>query len=44
LLDGVRKDTERDLINKVQEELEIRGNLYTASGDLRSRKSVAKHD
>jgi hypothetical protein len=40
----VGKDTGRDLIRKVQEELESRGNLRTASGDLRSGKTVAKHD
>jgi hypothetical protein len=40
----VRKDTERDLINKVQEGLESRENLSTASIDLRPEKTIAKHD
>jgi hypothetical protein len=44
LLDGVGKDAERDLIHKVQEGLEIRGNLSNASGDLRLGKTIAKHD
>jgi hypothetical protein len=44
LLRGVGKDAECDLIHKVQEGLESRGNLSTASGDLRSGKTVTKHD
>jgi hypothetical protein len=40
----VGKDAEHDLIHKVQEGLEIRGNLSTASGDPRSGKTVANHD
>jgi hypothetical protein len=32
LLSDMGKDAERDLIHKVQEELEIRGNLRTKSG------------
>jgi hypothetical protein len=44
LLDSVGKDVERDLIHKVQEGLESRENLSIASGDLRSEKTVAKHD
>jgi hypothetical protein len=44
LLGVVGKDTERDLIHKVQEGLESRGNLSTASGDPRSWKTIAKHD
>jgi hypothetical protein len=44
LLGGVGKDTGRDLIHKVQEGLESRGNLGTASGDPRSGKTVTKHD
>jgi hypothetical protein len=40
----VRKDTERDMIHKVQEGLESRGDLSTASGDLRLGKTVVKHD
>jgi hypothetical protein len=44
LLGGVGKDAERDLIHKVQEGLEPRGNLSIASGDPRSGKIAAKHD
>jgi hypothetical protein len=44
LLGGVGKDAERDLIHKVQEGLESRGNLSTASRDLRSGKIVANDD
>jgi hypothetical protein len=44
LLGGVGKDIGCDLIHKVQEGLESRGNLGTASGDLRSGKTVAMHD
>jgi hypothetical protein len=40
----VGNDEERDMINKVQEGLESRGNLIIASGDLRLGKTVAKHD
>jgi hypothetical protein len=40
----VGKDAERDLIHKVQEELESRENLSTASGDPSHMKTVAKHD
>jgi hypothetical protein len=40
----VGKDIGRDLIHKVQEGLESRGNLSTASRDPRSGKTVAKHD
>jgi hypothetical protein len=35
LLSGVGKDAIRDLIHKVQEVLESRGNLSTTSGDPR---------
>jgi hypothetical protein len=38
------KDAGRDLIHKVQEGLESRGNLSAASEDPRSAKTVAKHD
>jgi hypothetical protein len=44
MLGGLRKDARRDLIHKVQEGLESRGNLSTASGDLWSVRTVAKHD
>jgi hypothetical protein len=44
MLSGVGKGVERDLIHKVQVGLEIRGNLRTTSGDLRSGKTIAKHD
>jgi hypothetical protein len=44
LLGGVGKDTERDLIHKVQEGLKIRGNLSTTSMDPRLGKTVAKYD
>jgi hypothetical protein len=44
LLGGVGKDTEHDLIHKVQEGLESQENLSIACGDPRSRKTVAKHD
>jgi hypothetical protein len=40
----VGKDAECDLIHKVQEWLESRENLSTTSGDMRSGKTVAKHD
>jgi hypothetical protein len=40
----VGKDTEHDLIHKVQEGLMSQGNLSTASRDLRSRKTIVKHD
>jgi hypothetical protein len=43
LLGVVGKDAERDMIHKVQEGLEIRGNLSTASRDSRSGKTIAKH-
>jgi hypothetical protein len=39
-----RKDAGHDLIHKVQEGLESRGNLSTASGDPGLGKTVAKHD
>jgi hypothetical protein len=44
LLGGMEKDTRCDLIHKVQEGLESQGNLSTASGDPRFRRTVAKHD
>jgi hypothetical protein len=44
LLGDVGKDIGCDLILKLQEGLESRENLSTASGDPRSRKTVAKHD
>jgi hypothetical protein len=44
LLGGVEKDAGRDLIHKVQEGLESRGNLSTASGDQRLGKIIARHD
>jgi hypothetical protein len=44
MLNGVGKGVERDLIHKVQEGLEIRGNLRTTSGDPRLGKTIAKHD
>jgi hypothetical protein len=44
MLGGMEKDAERDLIHKMQEGLESRGNLSTASGDPRSGKTIAKHD
>jgi hypothetical protein len=40
----VGKDAGRVLIHKVQEGLESRGNLSTASGDLSHGKTIAKHD
>jgi hypothetical protein len=44
LAGGVGKDVGRVLIHKVQEGLESRGNLSTASGDPSHGKIVAKHD
>jgi hypothetical protein len=44
MLGGVGKDAECDLIHKVQEGIESRGNLSTASGDPSYGKTVAKHD
>jgi hypothetical protein len=38
------KDAEHDLIHKVQEGLESRGNLSTRNGDPSHGKTVAKHD
>jgi hypothetical protein len=38
------KGTEHDRIHKVQEGLESRGNLSTASGDPSYGKTIAKHD
>jgi hypothetical protein len=44
LLSGVGKDTEHDLIHKVQERLESQRNHSTISRDPSHEKTVAKHD
>jgi hypothetical protein len=44
LLGGVGKGIGRVLIYKVQDGVESRGNLSTASGDPSHGRTIAKHD